>query len=69
MADEIDRPNTGKLWNIKPENVKFSMKDILSRLFQYSNIADAAAHINSQMEYVIKYHSSTDRLSKKVNSL
>ena len=39
---------------VKPEEVKLSLEDILSRLFQYSNIADAAAHINSKMEYVVQ---------------
>ena len=43
MANELEGPSTGKSWRIKPEKVKLSLEDILSRLFQYSNIADAAA--------------------------
>lgn len=54
MANELEGPSTGKSWRIKPEEVKLSLEDILSRLFQYSNIADTATHINSKMEYVVQ---------------
>ena len=56
MANELDGPRTGKSWRIKPEDVELSIEDILSRLFQYSNIADARLILTRKWNMWYKSH-------------